>query len=330
VPVIMVASREIRNTRSPVSKFLRSTFRQADAVCADVERYLAGRETLRLAGADRTYPWAVVGSAIDYRLRLYFEIPGLLESPAYRGASWGGSGDAGSIFGGPRVTVYPYGPRQSGVMVPQAFADLWERTTSLLEQVRPVHRVLALEGERELCRLCYSLALFDRKVFAVGDGQGSPIRRLPPGAGVDQVLSLATDAIVEDLCQLSMLFAERWAPRLFERSVTFDPHFTYWSMAASADVLIDDCLVDIKTTARGKLDPTWLYQLLMYVLLDAGDQWRVRRAGFYLARQGEFVVWPLERLIALTTGSETLTVERLRETLQSAVLAMRSGRWIER
>ena len=116
--------------------------------------------------------------------------------------------------------------------------------------------------------------------------------------------------------------------RLFDRDVQPNPQFRWRAMAASADLLVDDCLIDIKTTVRPHLDPLWLYQLLAYVLLDEFDQCKARRAGFYFTRQGAFIVWPVDRLVARLTGSDVLSVERLRGTMQSAALASASRRWL--
>lgn len=82
---------------------------------------------------------------------------------------------------------------------------------------------------------------------------------------------------------------------------------------ADADLIVDGCLWDVKTT----INPTdrllrSIRQLLGYVLLDWGNEFRMERAGFYFARQGTRMCWPLDRLIEEATGEPNATLAGLR------------------
>lgn len=325
---MVAVSKEIRDPRSPVGKFFRSTFPYTDSVGPDVERVIRRLPARRPNLVGPAYPWASVGLAIDYRLRCYFEAPRLRAIPAFHGSKWSGSNDGRTIFSGERVSVHPYGQDQSGYSVPRVFAEVWSRLQTAIERVQPIHQVLETDDERELCQLFYALALFDRPMSNRLHHHEMLIRKLRPDAIIDELLALAGDEIITDLCRLSQQFGECWGARLFHRDVRPNPQLVWRSIAASADLLIDDCLIDIKATQRAKLDPLWLYQLLAYVLLDELDHLKVRRAGFYFARQASFVVWPVEQLVARLTGSETLTIARLQATLKSAAIASHSTRWM--
>ncbi len=63
---------------------------------------------------------------------------------------------------------------------------------------------------------------------------------------------------------------------------------------ADADLIVGDCLVEIKTTEKSKIEADWLDQLLCYFLL-ARHQRRaseeipeIRSLGIYFARHGFF------------------------------------------
>ena len=67
---------------------------------------------------------------------------------------------------------------------------------------------------------------------------------------------------------------------------------------ADADLILDGCLYDVKTTARPRRGLTpMLRQLLGYALLDWADEFELNRVGFYWSRQGKWMSWELDQLI---------------------------------
>lgn len=82
---------------------------------------------------------------------------------------------------------------------------------------------------------------------------------------------------------------------------------------ADADLIVDGCLIEIKTTVKPETLPRdVLYQLLGYVLLDFTDKHGISSVGLYLSRQGEFVSWPLGELLARLTGIDSVDLPGLR------------------
>lgn len=62
---------------------------------------------------------------------------------------------------------------------------------------------------------------------------------------------------------------------------------------ADADLIVENCLYDIKTTTdpRRKL-PYSLRQLIGYALLDWDDEYALNQVGFYYSRQATLMTWP--------------------------------------
>jgi len=70
---------------------------------------------------------------------------------------------------------------------------------------------------------------------------------------------------------------------------------------ADADLIIDDTLIDIKTTKSGKMDMSQFHQLIGYFILNQidgvnGKQIKINRLGIYFSRYGELVTFPSENI----------------------------------
>ena len=83
---------------------------------------------------------------------------------------------------------------------------------------------------------------------------------------------------------------------------------------ADADLIVEGCLYEVKTTKapREKLVGAFR-QLLGYVLLDWSHDHGLERAGFYFARQGKGMSWPLGEIVRQTTGEADATLAGLRD-----------------
>jgi hypothetical protein len=72
---------------------------------------------------------------------------------------------------------------------------------------------------------------------------------------------------------------------------------------ADADALLDDLLLDVKTTRTLKIRTEDWRQLLAYAALNVhfpiggGRKRRIRRIGFYYSRHGYLVSWPLAEVV---------------------------------
>ena len=103
------------------------------------------------------------------------------------------------------------------------------------------------------------------------------------------------------------------------RSVVSNPIFTHpeLNIAADGDIILDDCLVDIKATTSAKVSRVMLHQVVCYVLLDKDDVFGIRKVGLYMARQGALVAWPLPELLMLL-GENNTNISLLRTMFEEA------------
>lgn len=100
-----------------------------------------------------------------------------------------------------------------------------------------------------------------------------------------------------------------WPPLTAHRACLLNPTFGRGSAmvgGADADALLDDLLVDVKTTATLRIKTEDWRQLIAYAALnrhfpigDAQQPAEIRRLGFYFSRYGYLASWPLEQLVDL-------------------------------
>ena len=82
---------------------------------------------------------------------------------------------------------------------------------------------------------------------------------------------------------------------------------------ADADIILDGCLWDVKTTERPRRGfPLALRQLIGYALLDWNDTYGLEGVGLYFARQGVWLRWNLRDLVRQTATSGA-SLSKLRE-----------------
>ena len=167
--------------------------------------------------------------------------------------------------------------------------------------------------EELIARYCIILALFEE----VYRSSGASIRHSPitdqEYTTIDALLAVAQPHWVDDLSNLAWLFHDRYSNLLSAEALlnpTFDGSADIGG--ADADLIIDGYLLDIKTTINPNIKPEWLYQLVGYVLLDYSDMYQLNGAGFYLARQGELLKWPLREFLNQLTEDERVSLEELR------------------
>lgn len=90
---------------------------------------------------------------------------------------------------------------------------------------------------------------------------------------------------------------------------------------ADADLILDGRLYDVKCTLKPREDlPYNVRQLIGYALLDWNDAYDLGEVGFYFARQGKWISWPLPDLIQQTTGDGTATLAGVRKEFEAVAL----------
>jgi excisionase family DNA binding protein len=195
--------------------------------------------------------------------------------------------------------------------------SFFDRLDTTLRTIQPVGRRLNLEEERLLARYCFVLGLFEEP-YRSGHYADRLLMKPRPRKSVDELLAIPEDAWVDDLCALSALFYDKYH-HLFSLPFTLNPTFAGSSYigGADADIIIDGQLIEIKSSIRARIDSTWLYQLIGYVLLDYDDHYHLHSVGIYMARQGLLLTWPLIDFLRLLTGNDQICLAQLRQEFRA-------------
>lgn len=284
--------------------------------------------------------------AADYRIRYYFantvtEIPENLT--ARRGvdilylfalpATQLGASEPSRWVWRTRVTSDNH-TIEMGVPVPQSMEDeevdkffanveilresarkFFEDLDKDVRKIKPAGRRLPRDQEELLARYCYVLAIFDTFGYRLGKiSLDSPLIYPEVKRTTGELLSIAEDAWIEDLCSLSWAFYDEGFPReLLSSPAVINPMFTEKGVGYNGDLIVDGCLVDVKTTVQPKLSREWIYQLLHYVLLDNEDRYSIREVGIYFTRQQELLRWPISDLLFALNGDAVPPLDKLRD-----------------
>lgn len=205
------------------------------------------------------------------------------------------------------------------VKMPEAIVDgFFSNLDATLADLQPVGRKLDRDAESLLNRYCVGLALFEQ-CFRAFAQPSWPLFSGDVSSWAD-VLQIAPAHWIDDLCDMSELFYDQMGGRFTEHAVlnpTFDG--SAYVGGADADVILDSCLIDFKTTIHAKIEGSGLYQLLGYSLLDFSNQYGIERVGFYLPRQGRFLTWELEDLTQRLSTSKPAPIELLRSEFSDVV-----------
>jgi hypothetical protein len=226
--------------------------------------------TPALVAPPRSRNYGLVGTAFDYLLRWQLQ----RTNPAARARRWVAEAAIGRLPASQR---------------PQA--------TALLQWAKEQHSHFLDHGNltEDLCVAAIGLAQLDT-VFRSGQG----------------LAEVGAPPLPQDIADLVALLAAVPASlaRPLDRCL-LNPTFGEASVAvggADADLLLDDTLVDVKTTKIFKLERMAFDQLIGYVLLatlggidaDPEPSKAITQVAIYFARYSSLVAWPLGRLLPET------------------------------
>lgn len=212
----------------------------------------------------------VIGAAFDYRLRYFY-----VNTPAEQLIAAAGA----ATYHGVRVG----GRHRASPPPPDPFEAFSKALEGFLNQHDPRQRLLDTEHERTLARFCSVLALYKAQ-FRAGRIP-SPLDDLPESPTLDDYFALIDDAAITDICALTAAFSAQHSCLLGSPCVA-NPTFALSGRlgGADADLILDGCLMDIKTTKRPTMRREWGYQLLGYLLADTDNAHQVTRIGFYASQ----------------------------------------------
>ena len=222
---------------------------------------------------------------------------------------------------GERLMKEGIGEGEDDVLLEGVCKDFFESLDVLTCRCDPVSRRLTESEEDELNRYCIILALLE-EVYRGGLSSNSPLLPIlvEEHASVVDLLDIPAAHWISDMRNLSWTFYDRFSSMLslpYCLNPTFDG--SNGVGGADADMVIDNTLIDIKTTIRPEIKSDWIWQLLGYVLLDYSDKHEISGIGVYMARQGIFLKWDLDEVITGLCSGGLYSIEELRSEFKEIV-----------
>ena len=125
---------------------------------------------------------------------------------------------------------------------------------------------------------------------------------MTPDHLLESVPDVWTDDISLMASKLGVAFRDQMPKRVVPNPILGRSEL---NIGADADLILDDCLIDIKATIDAKVSQEMLHQLVCYTLLDTEDRYAIGKVGLYMARQGALIVWPPAELLMMLGASST-------------------------
>lgn len=308
----MSLTSRLNDSNSDVYKFMKHHFPNTRRVMALSREKMGNKPTCRTVGQ---VPWSLVGTAIDYRFRFYFPQNGHKGNPenliCYRGAARVCGGSLAYDEHENVQELLPPAQSLNGNLDHGLLMEFFASLEECLNREPPQWR-LNIEAENFLLRHCIVMGELDS--FYRGRMDPKSILLFPqPCQTVEELLAKAEQEWIDDLRQLSWNFYDGF-PILREKTATLNPTFdgSAFVEGADADLVLNRCLVDIKTTIHPLKDAKWIYQLLGYVLLDWHDRHNIEQVAIYFARQSYLLEWDIKELLSELSGDKSQSLEELR------------------
>ena len=279
-------------------------------------------------GHNQANSWQMIGTAIDYRLRLAFAADAVARSPAFT---------AGMMCARTHARREDDPNGETYRQIADLGNDMLLRMESMTRANDPSDRnrplVMSSTVEEDLCRLCYVAAWYDAlgRTGDLRDGRTECSALLPSTPRCWTTCWMVCPTPRSPTCSnycgtppgasLANSAPRRGLPvpgPCFAGSVDVN--------GADADLVIDDLLLkDIKThrNPANHLRES-LRQLLGYMLLDYDDSHRIRRVGLYYTRHAHLSRWDAGDLIR-ALGAEPGLAE-LRRRCADALSQQKPGR----
>lgn len=350
----MSLTQRIKNPYDVLGAWMRQTFPRTRPFLKEVREAQQARPLLcGLPAGTAPSHHALIGMAMDYRLRCTLALLDVRDTVAWQGA-WRG---LPSIFvmytDGTTEHILPPFPTDmhtlmdewmtkpevrgvvgneseaddaQAVAVSQAFA----RLNDWLQQVRPDLQVPDHDAERTLCRHCLWLAVCER---IAREGRSPYLLELietlfgPDGLWDAGAADRFPAYFVDDMAQMTRAWDTDILDVLRAPPLILNPTFagSIDAGGADADLVSGHCLWDIKCTVKDSVPGWQLYQLLGYALLDYEDRYALQDAGFFLPRRALPLQWPLQELMDGMHGGR-VNIQALRCTVRDMLHSDRHDR----
>jgi hypothetical protein len=317
----MSLTSHLNDPASPIGQFIKQQFAQTARLTKAANLQLKAAETLRPALAGVSYPYAPIGTAIDYRVRYAFDVTPYQQLVAWHGALLLTAKPVESL---PLTPIY-FDIMQGIAQGPyplKLVRQFFESLDYTLQTIQPVGRRLDAEAEHFLDRYCVVLSFFEQ-VFRSNAYLQGPLLQPTVKQSVEELLTIPQDSWLDDLSQIFNLFYTR-NHELSSRPYILNPTFA-GSLdigGADADLVVDGCLIDIKASLSSQIKAEYLYQLAGYLLLDYDNQLHMNAVAIYMARQGMLFTWSIPEFLHQLTGNESAELGSLRRVLRKLFQAI--------
>src|SRR6266446_2633928 len=237
---------------SPVRRFMTARFplTRSFSFCCNRETVVTSWIPPPKPPRRKHYAYGTVGTALDYRIRYYFRVTPYKKLVATQGAAL---------------------MLAEGSINERVVTNFFEGLSDFVDRVQPARRRLDLRQEKQLARYCLVLALFEQ-VYRAGVLRilfsNSPLAFASVVVSFRRnfLLDLVSPEWVDDVVAQSYAFYESQSDLCCRRAV-LNPTFegSRDVGGADADLIVNRCLIDIKSTLRPAVSRHLLYQLLGYV-----------------------------------------------------------------
>jgi hypothetical protein len=270
-------------------------------------------------------PWSLIGTALDYRIRFYFpqEWIGGTNLVCHSGIQLA----CGSMIMLAEDDMQKMNEHNDedleqwldGVHLAESlFVEFFDKLGETISTFSPAGKQLEKSSEEILLRYCVVMAALD--IFYRSSYDHRSILLNPePKKTLEELLAVSQDVWIDDLRELSWGFYNS-AQSLLSLPAILNPTFTGSSSigGADGDLIVNSCLIDIKTTTDPLKNKDWIYQLLGYVMLDWHDEYKIKEVGIYFSRQSYLLKFNLNELMAELAGKPCDVIE-MRDLWQKQV-----------
>lgn len=305
----MSLTSQLADPNAPVSRFMNAQL-PGDKMTDTYNRATRGLPpTIKPTGDLRHYPWPILGTAIDTRIRMWL---GEAEHP--------GTAQGVRIL---RLTqtynAHVPDATEAGNRLMERLKLHADRTTPLTDQEEDTAARYAILAARfEAIYRCPTPEQGRRAMGYFTDR--------PPYAGPDHPLSvLVRDIHPAWVADIRAQFdaARKALGHLRLNGVICGPTFSGSADVGQAegDFIADGQLIDCKSTVTPALKPAqatrWFHQIAAYMLLDYKDEYQITHLGIYLARQRTLLTWSARGFLQHMGARHPLHVLRcaLKQTL---------------
>jgi len=260
-----------------VRRLIDARFPKLATIARDCNKRLRGLGLVKLPKVhDEKVVAMLVGTAIDLRIRIYFQCDIHRSRTVELGLSF-----------------YQIASRKR-----KCLNDLIPAFESFVARVKPQRRRLNRRTEELLCRFCVLFAYLDFIGRAPLGNSAMDILTNIASRNLDNTLSRLDENIVLDVIELSKLF---WLKH--ESLIANTRHAIIGgALAGSSDIggadfdlIADGCLIEFKASRHPKVTTQIMRQLAGYWLLDYDDALKIRSFGICLLRHGRTIFFEIER-----------------------------------